>query len=56
LENAKSGTPKRRGRGTFSYEKQELYSDQLLDRPVADVEQAETRCNSEDNRDVQSSK
>ncbi|XP_027908941.1 coiled-coil domain-containing protein R3HCC1L isoform X2 [Vigna unguiculata] len=56
LENAKSGTPKRRGRGTFSYEKQELYSDQLLDRPVADVEQAETRCNSEDNRDVQSTK
>jgi len=56
LENAKSGTPKRRGRGTFSYEKKELYSDQLLDSSVVDVEQAETRSNSEDNRDVQSSK
>ncbi|XP_047157550.1 coiled-coil domain-containing protein R3HCC1L [Vigna umbellata] len=56
LENAKSGTPKRRGRGTFSYEKQELYSDQLLDRSVVDVEQDETPCNSEDNRDVQSTK
>lgn len=56
LENAKSGTPKRRGRGTFSYEKQELYSDQLLGRSVVDVEQGEKPCNSEDNRDVQSSK
>ncbi|XP_017431577.1 uncharacterized protein LOC108338984 isoform X2 [Vigna angularis] len=56
LENAKSGIPKRRGRGTFSYEKQELYSDQLLDRSVDDVEQGETPCNSEDNRDVQSTK
>ncbi|CAJ1979095.1 unnamed protein product [Sphenostylis stenocarpa] len=56
LENTKSGTPKRRGRGTFSYKKQELYSDQLLDSSIDDVEQAETCCNSEDNRDVQSTK
>ncbi|RDX67336.1 Coiled-coil domain-containing protein R3HCC1L, partial [Mucuna pruriens] len=56
LENAKSGTPKRRGRGTFSYEKQELYSDQLLDSSVIDVEHEQTHCRSEDNRDVQNSK
>ncbi|KAG4980021.1 hypothetical protein AAZX31_12G090400 [Glycine max] len=56
LENAKSGTPKRRGRGTFSYEKKELYSDQLLDRSVVDVEREETPRSSEDNTDVQISK
>ncbi|NP_001242895.1 uncharacterized protein LOC100817151 [Glycine max] len=56
LENAKSGTPKRRGRGTFSYEKKELYSDQLLDSSVVDVEQEETHRSSEDNKDVQNSK
>ncbi|KAL2328403.1 hypothetical protein Fmac_021830 [Flemingia macrophylla] len=57
LENKKSGAPKRRGRGTFSYEKQELYSDQLLGRSVVDVERDETQCSSEDNnRDVPNSK
>lgn len=50
LENTKSQTPKRRGRGTFSYEKQELYSDQLLDG--IDVEDEETHCSSEDKRDI----
>ncbi|KAI9074692.1 hypothetical protein K1719_043346 [Acacia pycnantha] len=30
IENTKSQVPKHRGRGTFSYEKRELYSDQLL--------------------------
>ncbi|XP_020203421.1 coiled-coil domain-containing protein R3HCC1L [Cajanus cajan] len=56
LENKKSGTPKRRGRGTFSYEKQELYSDQLVGSSVVDVEREETQCSSEDNRDVRNSK
>ncbi|XP_061374504.1 uncharacterized protein LOC133316742 [Gastrolobium bilobum] len=56
LENSKSPTPKRRGRGTFSYEKHELYSDQLLDSSVIDVEDEETHCNSEDKRDIQNSK
>ncbi|XP_027347510.1 coiled-coil domain-containing protein R3HCC1L [Abrus precatorius] len=56
LENTKSQNPKRRGRGTFSYEKQELYSDQLLDRSVIDVEHEETHCSSEDKREMQNSK
>ena len=37
LDNTKNETPKRRGRGTFSYEKRELYSDQLLDNSVIEV-------------------
>ncbi|OIW08462.1 hypothetical protein TanjilG_03138 [Lupinus angustifolius] len=56
LENTKSQTPKRRGRGTFSYEKQKLYSDQVLDGSVIDVEDEETRCSSEDKKDIQDSK
>ena len=44
------------GRGTFSYEKKELYSDQLLDSSVVDVEQEETHRSSEDNKDVQNCK
>lgn len=31
VEDKKSTAPKRRGRGTFSYKKHELYSDQLQD-------------------------
>lgn len=53
LDNTKSQTPKRRGRGTFSYDKQKLYSDQLLDSSVIDVEEEETHCNSEDKKDIQ---
>ncbi|KAK1589433.1 hypothetical protein Q3G72_034011 [Acer saccharum] len=34
-------TPKRRGRGTFSYKKNELYSDRLSDNSVAVVEDTE---------------
>lgn len=46
LENTKSPTPKRRGRGTFSYDNDKLYSDRLLDGSIIDDE--ETRSGSED--------
>ncbi|PON50899.1 Nucleotide-binding alpha-beta plait domain containing protein [Parasponia andersonii] len=36
LEDTKPKTPKRRGRGTFSYKKDELYSDNLSDKSVMD--------------------
>lgn len=36
LEDTKAKTPKRRGRGTFSYKKKELYSDLLSDSSVGD--------------------
>ncbi|XP_028808300.1 coiled-coil domain-containing protein R3HCC1L [Neltuma alba] len=52
LENNKSQIPKRRGRGTFSYEKRELYSDQLLDNPIIDAEDEETHHYSGDKRDM----
>ncbi|XP_054811090.1 uncharacterized protein LOC129312477 [Prosopis cineraria] len=52
LENTKGQIPKRRGRGTFSYEKRELYSDQLLDNSVIDVEDEEAHHYSEDKRDM----
>ncbi|TXG73527.1 hypothetical protein EZV62_002106 [Acer yangbiense] len=41
LEDNKVQTPKRRGRGTFSYKKNELYSDRLSDNSVAVVEDTE---------------
>ncbi|KAL5056324.1 hypothetical protein RYX36_037006 [Vicia faba] len=51
LENAKNPTPKRRGRGTFSYDKDKLYSDRLLDGSIIDdVEDEETRSGSEDKK------
>ncbi|XP_057748778.1 uncharacterized protein LOC130967785 [Arachis stenosperma] len=56
LENSKSPAPKRRGRGTFSYEKHELYSDQLRDSSVDDVEDEGSHCNSEDKKVVQNAK
>ncbi|KAJ7981235.1 Coiled-coil domain-containing protein R3HCC1L [Quillaja saponaria] len=40
LEDNKTQKPKRRGRGTFSYEKQELYSDQLSDNSHVEDEEA----------------
>ncbi|KAI9107677.1 hypothetical protein K1719_021340 [Acacia pycnantha] len=52
FENTKSQVPKRRGRGTFSYEKHELYSDQLLDNPVIDAEDEETHHHPGDKRDM----
>ncbi|XP_058752741.1 uncharacterized protein LOC131625925 isoform X2 [Vicia villosa] len=51
LENTKSPTPKRRGRGTFSYDNDKLYSDRLLDGSIIDdVEDEETRSGSEDKK------
>ncbi|MED6119363.1 hypothetical protein PIB30_011166 [Stylosanthes scabra] len=56
LDTSKSPAPKRRGRGTFSYEKQELYSDQLRDSSVVDVEDEGSHCSSEDKKVVQNTK
>lgn len=36
LKDTKVQTPKRRGRGTFSYRKKGLYSDQQSDEPAID--------------------
>lgn len=36
LEDNKPKAPKRRGRGTFSYKKDELYSDNLSDKSIID--------------------
>lgn len=36
LQDSKVQAPKRRGRGTFSYQKQSLYSDQQSDEPADD--------------------
>lgn len=53
LEDSKSPTPKRRGRGTFSYDKDKLYSDRLLDGSIIDdVEDDETNRGSEDKKDT----
>ncbi|XP_004506224.1 uncharacterized protein [Cicer arietinum] len=53
LENTKSPTPKRRGRGTFSYDTDKLYSDQLLDGSIIDdVDDKETHRGSEDKKDI----
>ncbi|OWM73611.1 hypothetical protein CDL15_Pgr026710 [Punica granatum] len=50
LEDEKPHGPKRRGRGTFSYKKHELYSDQLSDDSANDEEKDEhSRVNSEEN-------
>nr|XP_043633847.1 coiled-coil domain-containing protein R3HCC1L [Erigeron canadensis] len=37
LEDKKVETPVRRGRGTFSYQKDGLYSDELFDGPIDDI-------------------
>lgn len=52
LENTKIQIPKRRGRGTFSYEKRELYSDQLPNNSFIDVEDEENQRSSEDKRNM----
>ncbi|KAJ4826816.1 hypothetical protein Tsubulata_016036 [Turnera subulata] len=44
LEVSKGQTPKRRGRGQFSYKKQELYSDSPLDRHFDDDAEDEDSC------------
>lgn len=42
LQDLKVQAPKRRGRGTFSYQKQSLYSDQQSDEPAVDNIEDET--------------
>ncbi|KAL5574576.1 hypothetical protein UlMin_016275 [Ulmus minor] len=42
----KAQAPKRRGRGTFSYKKQELYSDHLSDKTIIDNTEDEDVCHS----------
>lgn len=42
LQDSKVQGPKRRGRGTFSYQKQSLYSDQQSDEPAVDDIEDET--------------
>ncbi|KAH0972195.1 hypothetical protein GBA52_024351 [Prunus armeniaca] len=44
LEDTKGQTPKRRGRGTFSYKKDELYSDQIPDKLIIDTREDEDVC------------
>ncbi|PQM32564.1 coiled-coil domain-containing protein R3HCC1L isoform X1 [Prunus yedoensis var. nudiflora] len=44
LEDTKVQTPKRRGRGTFSYKKDELYSDQIPDKLIIDTQEDEDGC------------
>ncbi|KAE8037596.1 hypothetical protein FH972_010172 [Carpinus fangiana] len=44
LTDTKVQTPKRRGRGTFSYNKHELYSDQLSDKAIIDNSEDEDVC------------
>lgn len=44
VQTPKVQTPKRRGRGTFSYNKPELYSDQLLDKAIIDNSEDEDVC------------
>ncbi|CAJ2654770.1 unnamed protein product [Trifolium pratense] len=57
VDTSKSQTPKRRGRGTFSYDKDKLYSDRILDGSIIDdVEEEETQCGSEDKKDTPNSK
>lgn len=45
LQDSKIQAPKRRGRGTFSYQKQSLYSDQQSDEPAIDDIEDETVSN-----------
>lgn len=46
LEDTKPQAPKRRGRGTFSYKKQELYSDHLSNNSSAGNLDNEDACHS----------
>lgn len=56
LEDTKRQTPKRRGRGTFSYDKDKLYSDQILDGSIVEVEDEEAHSASEDKNDIHNCK
>ena len=46
LQDTKVQPPKRRGRGTFSYKKPELYSDQLSDKSIINDAEDEDVCHS----------
>ncbi|KAI3461246.1 hypothetical protein Pfo_017909 [Paulownia fortunei] len=48
LEDSKAQGTKRRGRGTFSYKKQGLYSDNQSDEPVIDDSENNSVCHAED--------
>ena len=53
LEDTKPKTPKRRGRGTFSYKKEELYSDNLSDKSIIDnLEDEDVSYSSERNAEI----
>lgn len=56
LEDTKSQTPKRRGRGKFCYDKDKLYSDMVLEGSTTDVEEEESHRGSKDKRDIQNCK
>lgn len=47
LDDSKVQKPKRRGRGTFSYKKNEFYSDRLSDNDVVEDEKEGVCLNSE---------
>lgn len=56
LEDTKPKAPKRRGRGTFSYEKRELYSDYLSKKTIIDnTEDQDVGHDSERNTDIRHS-
>ncbi|KAK9999185.1 hypothetical protein SO802_018788 [Lithocarpus litseifolius] len=58
MQDTKVQAPKQRGRGTFSYKKHELYSDQLSDKSIInDVEDEDDACdNAEVKRDTRNSR
>ncbi|XP_075633145.1 uncharacterized protein LOC142605605 isoform X2 [Castanea sativa] len=57
MQDTKVQAPKQRGRGTFSYKKHELYSDQLSDKSIInDAEDEDDTCdNAEVKRDTRNS-
>ena len=56
LDDTKVQTTKRRGRGTFSYRKNELYSDRQSDSSVHDDIDDENLCESKQNTESRNSK
>ncbi|KAK8596066.1 hypothetical protein V6N13_000724 [Hibiscus sabdariffa] len=54
LEDGKAEAPKRRGRGTFSYKKSELYSDQLSDMSAPEDTENEDACKQPEIKTVES--
>lgn len=57
LQDTKVQPPKRRGRGTFSYKKPELYSDQLSDKSIINDAEGEDVChNAEGKKDTRNAR